>query len=129
MEVVLAVEQSEQPVQGLAEEELACAAPRWGACDQLLDQGLVFRWAVGAQHDQEEGALGACGQGASHRLVGLEEGILAVGRGVEVEDRDRDVVEEEEADHRLRTVVVAANPAVSKRYAPGQMPAIVLRRA
>ena len=42
MEGVL-VEQYEQPGQGLVEEELACAAPRWGACDRLLDQDWVFQ--------------------------------------------------------------------------------------
>lgn len=87
----------------------------------------MFQWAAGVQHDQEE-VLGACGLGALHRLVGLEEDIPAEGRGAAVEDRDRDVVEEEEAGHRLRIVAVAANPAVSRRYAPGRMPVIVLRR-
>lgn len=87
----------------------------------------MFQWAVGVQHDQEE-VLEACGQGALHRLVDLEEGIPAEGRGAAVEDKDRDVVEEEEAVHRLRRVAVAVNPAVSRRYALGRMPAIVLKR-
>ena len=62
MEGVLA-EEAERPEQGLVEEELACAAPHWGACDLLLGQGLVFRWAVELRHDQEE-VLVACGLGA-----------------------------------------------------------------
>ena len=66
--------------------------------------------------------------GGMHRLVGLEEGSPAEGKGVAVEDRDRDVVEEEEADHRLRTVAVAVNPAVSRQCAPGRRPAIVPRQ-
>jgi len=87
----------------------------------------VFQWAVGVQHGQGE-VLGAYGQGALHRLADLEEGNLAEGKGAAAEDRDRDVAEEAEADHRLRIVAVAANPAVSRRYAPGRMPVIVPRR-
>ena len=79
------------------------------------------------QHDQEE-VLEACGQGALHRLADLEEGNLAEGRGAAAEDRDRDVAEGAEADHRPRTVAVAVNPAVSRRYAPGRTPVIVPRR-
>lgn len=59
--------------------------------------------------------------------MGPEEGNPAEGRGVAVGDKDRDVVEEEEADHMPRKVAVAANPAVSRRYAPGRMPATVPR--
>jgi hypothetical protein len=117
------VEASEQPAQGLAEEELACAAPRWDAYDQLLDQELVFQWVAEARHEHVEVPV-ACGLGALHRLAGLEEGSPAEGRGVVVGDKDRDVVGEEEADHRLRRVAVVVYPAVSRRYAPGRMPAI-----
>ena len=87
----------------------------------------MFQWAAGVQRDQEE-VLEACDQGALHRLADLEEDNLAEGRGAAAEDRDRDVAEEAEADHRLRIVAVAANPAVSRRYAPGRMPVIVPRR-
>jgi hypothetical protein len=40
---VVVVEQSEQPAQGSGEAELACAAPRWDVCDQLLDRDSVFQ--------------------------------------------------------------------------------------
>lgn len=62
MEGVLA-EEAERPEQGLVEEESACAAPRWDACDLLLDRGLVFQWAAEVRHDQGE-VLVACGLGA-----------------------------------------------------------------
>jgi hypothetical protein len=120
------VEQSEQPAQGLEEEELACAAHRWDVCDQPLDQDLVFQWVVEVRHDHEE-VLVACGLGAWHRLVDLEEGSPVEGRDVAVEDKDRGAVEEEEADHRLRKVAVVVCLAVSRRYARGRMPAIVPR--
>jgi hypothetical protein len=123
----VAVEPSEQPAQGLGEAELACAAPRWGVCDQLLDQGLVFQWVAEVRHDHGE-VLVACVLEAWHRLVGLEEGTPVEGRGVVVEDRDRDAVEEEGADRRLRKVAVVVYPAVSRQYAPGRMPAIVPRQ-
>lgn len=87
----------------------------------------MFQWAAEVRHGQGE-VLVACGLGALHKLVGPEEGNPAEGRGVAVEGKDRDVVEEEEADHRLRTVAVAVNLAVSRRYAPGRMPATVPRR-
>lgn len=79
------------------------------------------------RHDHEE-VLVACGLGAWRRLVDLEEGSPVEGRGVAVEDKDRGAVEVEEVDHRLRKVAVVVCLAVSRRYAPGRMPAIVLRR-
>jgi hypothetical protein len=88
---------------------------------------LGFQWVAGARHEHEE-VLVACGLEASHRLVGLEEGSPAEDRGVAVEGRDRDVAGEGEADHKLRKVAVVVYLAVSRRYAPGRMPAIGPRR-
>lgn len=69
MEEVL-VEEVERPEQGLAVGELECAALRWGACDQLPEQGSVFQWVAEVLHEQGE-ALEGHDLEASRRPVDL----------------------------------------------------------
>lgn len=130
MEEVL-VEEVGRPEQGLVAGELACAVPRWGACDQLPEQGLVFQWVAEVLREQEEG-LGGHDLGASRRLEGLGDNPEEEeDRRVAAEDRDREprVAGGEAAGHKLHRVAVEAHPAVSRRYGLGRRPAIAPRRA
>ena len=129
MEEVL-VERVGRPEQGLVVGGLACVALRWGACDQLPEQGSVFQWVAEVPYERVE-ALEGHDLEAWRRLVGLEGNPEEEGRHVAAQDRDREprVAEEEVAGHRLRTIAVEVHLVVSRRYAPGRRPATVLKRA